>query len=70
MDVPDVARFYLRERGDLARFVAESGRKWVEQVGRKDDAMVYLYRLLLEYARVCDDKREELGWVEDLLGDM
>lgn len=27
---------------------------------------IYVYRLLLEYARVVDDRRDRLGWVGDL----
>jgi hypothetical protein len=28
---------------------------------------VYMLRLLLEYARLCDDEREKLGFVGDLV---
>ena len=28
---------------------------------------VYVLRLLLEYARISDEKRESLGWVGDLV---
>jgi hypothetical protein len=33
---------------------------------RREDMLIYMYRLLLEYARLMDDKRDRLGWVEDL----
>jgi hypothetical protein len=34
---------------------------------RKEDMHVYMLRLLLEYARLCDDNREKLGFEGDLL---
>ncbi|KAK3677080.1 hypothetical protein LTR78_003285 [Recurvomyces mirabilis] len=42
--------------------IAEEGKKWAEKVLRKEDMQVYVLRLLLEYARLCDDNREKLGW--------
>jgi hypothetical protein len=33
---------------------------------RKEDMLVYVLRLLLEYARVVDERREVMGWVGDL----
>ncbi len=33
---------------------------------RKDDMQIYVLRLLLEYARVSDERREQMGWVADL----
>lgn len=44
------------------RWVADEGRKRVESVMREADAEVYLFRLLLEWGRVVDDRREELGF--------
>jgi hypothetical protein len=49
-----------------ARKTAETSEEWAKRVLRREDVLVYLYRLLLEYARILDDKRERLGWVEDL----
>jgi hypothetical protein len=49
-----------------ARKIAMQGKEWAEQVLRKDDMLVYVMRLLMEYARICDDERERLGWVDDL----
>jgi hypothetical protein len=51
---------------EAARKIAERGQKWAEMVLRREDMQIYVYRLLLEYARVCDDRRERLGFVEDL----
>lgn len=56
-------------RDELARKIAHEGQWWAKKVLRKEDMRIYTYRLLLEYARVVDEKRERLGWVEDLLGD-
>jgi hypothetical protein len=50
-----------------AQRIAESARNWSRKVLRKEDMLIYTYRLLLEYARMMHDERERLGWVEDLL---
>lgn len=50
-----------------ARKLALAGQEWAEKVLRREDMQIYVYRLLLEYARVCDDRRERLGWVGDLI---
>lgn len=51
---------------DQAQKIAEAGQQWTKKVLRRSDAMVYVYRLLLEYARVIDEKRHTIGWVGDL----
>ncbi|OAQ72083.1 endoplasmic reticulum-resident kdel protein [Pochonia chlamydosporia 170] len=54
-------------QGDTAaRFIAEQGQSWSEQVLRRDDMRLYVWRLLLEWARVCDENRHTLGYVGDL----
>jgi hypothetical protein len=50
-----------------AEKIANAGKEWAEKVLRKEDMQVYVLRLLLEYARICDEKRESMGWVDDLL---
>ncbi|KAJ4294344.1 hypothetical protein N0V90_008034 [Kalmusia sp. IMI 367209] len=50
-----------------AQKIAEAGQDWANKVLRKEDALVYMYRLLLEYARVIDEKRHSLGWIGDLI---
>ena len=45
--------------------IANSGRDWAEKVLRKEDMQIYVLRLLLEYARVSDERRERMGWVAD-----
>lgn len=47
----------------VARHIAESGHQWAERVLRKDDMLIYVYRLLLEYARICSEDRDRMAWV-------
>ncbi|AEO60268.1 glycosyltransferase family 90 protein [Thermothelomyces thermophilus ATCC 42464] len=54
-------------RDDVAKKIAMDGRDWAARVLRKEDMQVYVLRLLLEYARVVDERREMMGWVDDLL---
>ncbi len=54
------------EGDSAARFIAEEGKAWAEKVLRRDDMKLYVWRLLLEWARVCDDKRHSLGYIGDL----
>ncbi|KAF2809385.1 uncharacterized protein BDZ99DRAFT_463207 [Mytilinidion resinicola] len=49
-----------------AKKIALAGQEWAEKVLRREDMQIYVFRLLLEYARVCDERRERLGWVQDL----
>jgi hypothetical protein len=53
-------------RNDTAKKIAEASREWAKKMLRREDVLVYAYRLLLEYARILDDRRERMGWVEDL----
>lgn len=64
----------LRKRDSVghdtaARRVAEAGKDWAGKVIRREDMLIYVYRLLLEYARVIDDRRDRLGWTGDLVKD-
>ncbi|TQW00306.1 endoplasmic reticulum-resident kdel protein [Cordyceps javanica] len=53
--------------GDAAaRYIAEEGKAWAEKALRREDMRLYVWRLLLEWARVCDEKRDTLGYVADL----
>lgn len=45
-----------------AERIARQGREWADQVLRKEDMEIYMFRLLLEWARLTDDGREELGF--------
>jgi hypothetical protein len=50
------------------RNIALAGREWAERVLRKEDMLLYMHRVLLEYARICDEQRDHLGYVADLAG--
>lgn len=53
-------RWEAHEReGEL---IAESGREWANKALRKEDMEVYFFRLLLEWARIVDDRRNDLGF--------
>lgn len=49
-----------------AKNIAMEGSEWAAKVVRYEDQQAYLYRLILEMARLSDDRRLEMGWVEDL----
>lgn len=45
-----------------AEKIALEGKAWTERVLRREDMMVYTYRLILEFARLCHDNRYKMGW--------
>jgi hypothetical protein len=45
-----------------AERLARQGREWAKKVLREGDMEVWFFRLLLEYGRVIDDKRENIGF--------
>jgi hypothetical protein len=47
-----------------AETIAMQGRDWTNKVLRKEDMEIYMFRLLLEWGRLTDDNREELGYRE------
>lgn len=51
---------------EVAKDIALGGKEWAEKVLRKEDMQVYVLRLLLEYARLCDDERDMMGWKDTL----
>ncbi|KAK4229716.1 hypothetical protein QBC38DRAFT_471441 [Podospora fimiseda] len=53
----------MKGRLDDAKWIAEQGKQWAGRALRKEDMQVYLFRLLLEWGRVIDDKRDEIGFV-------
>ncbi|KAI1083378.1 glycosyltransferase family 90 protein [Whalleya microplaca] len=67
-DLYAILDYFTRDRkGDKsARLIAEQGRQWGSKVLRREDMLLYVWRLLLEFARVCDEKRESLGYVDDI----
>lgn len=42
--------------------IAERSTEWHDKVLRNADFETWFFRLLLEYGRVVDDKREEIGY--------
>lgn len=53
----------LMEPHDLqGKWIAEEGRKWANKALRKEDMEIYFFRLLLEWGRLTDDKRDVLGF--------
>jgi hypothetical protein len=45
--------------------IAEEGRLWADKVLRREDMLLYVHRVLLEYGRLCDDERDRLGFTDD-----
>lgn len=52
-------RLEAREKG--AEAIGKEGRDWANKVLRKEDMEIYMFRLLLEWGRLTDEKREKLG---------
>lgn len=48
-----------------AEKIARDGKVWTEKVLRKEDMEVYMFRLLLEWGRLTDDRRTEVGFRMD-----
>jgi hypothetical protein len=65
MDMYGLMDYFLSHDAEAETIAAES-REWAESVFRDEDMWLYVWRLLLEYARVVDDKRERLAFVADL----
>ncbi|EGY21390.1 uncharacterized protein VDAG_02914 [Verticillium dahliae VdLs.17] len=57
--------YFLRGRDAAAERIATDGKRWAETVLRREDMRLYVWRLLLEYARVMDDNRDRLAFVQD-----
>lgn len=61
MDIYGIMEYFVgdgRSEGHdaIARKIAFDGKAWAEKVLRREDMQAYVYRLLLEYARICDDQ--------------
>jgi hypothetical protein len=56
---------YVREHDAEAEMIAMQSREWAQKVLRDEDIDIYLLRLLLEYGRVIDDNRDEIGYTGD-----
>lgn len=52
----------VRGRREEGERIAGAGREWAGQVLRKEDMEVYFFRLLLEWGRLTDGRRGEVGF--------
>ena len=66
MDVYALMDYFLHGHDAEAQRIADESRVWADTVLREEDMILYVWRLLLEYARVVDDKRDRLAYVADL----
>lgn len=60
------AEYFLDGHDAEGARIAQQSREWAAKVLRRDDMLLYVWRLLLEYGRVLDPKRDRLGFVDDL----
>ncbi|KAH6682701.1 hypothetical protein B0J14DRAFT_574191 [Halenospora varia] len=76
MDFYGIMEYFLGYKGknvnvpghnEQAAKIAAAGQTWANKVLRKEDMQIYVLRLLLEYARLNDDRRNNMGYVGDLL---
>ncbi|EXM10212.1 hypothetical protein NOF04DRAFT_1404969 [Fusarium oxysporum II5] len=51
-------------------WIAQQGAKWANQALGEKDKEVYLFRLLLEWGRLVDDKRDEIGTSKNDKGEL
>ncbi|EXJ78882.1 hypothetical protein A1O1_09284 [Capronia coronata CBS 617.96] len=56
---------YIAPHEREAQKLARQGREWANKVLRRDDIEVYMFRLLLEYGRIIDDRRDFIGYSGD-----
>lgn len=52
----------MQSRVEDAKWISEQGKQWAAQAIRREDAEIYMFRLLLEWGRVIDDKRDDIGY--------
>ncbi|UKZ75864.1 hypothetical protein TrVFT333_003559 [Trichoderma virens FT-333] len=48
-----------------AEWIVQQGQRWVTKALREKDMEIYLFRLLLEWGRLIDDLRDEIGFRKD-----
>jgi hypothetical protein len=60
----EVLRYFDQEAEGTVQAVqiAEAGKAWADKVLRNEDFEMWFFRLLLEYGRLVDDNRENLGF--------
>ncbi|KAI1855893.1 hypothetical protein JX265_011976 [Neoarthrinium moseri] len=67
MDIYAIMDYFLNGHDAQAQRIAQEGAEWAQKVLRREDMMLYTWRVLLEYARVVDPNRDRLGYVKDLV---
>lgn len=65
-DIWAVMDYFLNGHDQEGERIARASREWAARTLRREDMLLYVWRLLLEYARVTDPKRDRLGFVDDL----
>ena len=63
-----LARKSVPAHDEVGAWIAEGGARWARRTLRREDALVYVYRLLLEYARCSSENRDRMGYTADLQG--
>ncbi|CAI6337407.1 unnamed protein product [Periconia digitata] len=58
----------LQAREKEAESIARESRVWTAKVLRKEDMEIYMFRLLLEWGRLTDDRRKDVGFRGDSRG--
>ncbi|KAL4887715.1 hypothetical protein BJY04DRAFT_204492 [Aspergillus karnatakaensis] len=58
----DGRKIEMKRHDVHGQWIAEEGRKWAETALRKEDMEIYFFRLLLEWGRLTDDRRDTLGF--------
>ncbi|KAI0137264.1 glycosyl transferase family 90-domain-containing protein [Xylariales sp. AK1849] len=67
-DIYAIMDYLMNGHDAEAQRIAEESSEWAAKVLRRDDMLFYVWRLLLEYARVVDPHRDRLAFVGDLTG--
>ncbi|KAK7421700.1 hypothetical protein QQZ08_009874 [Neonectria magnoliae] len=59
----------MAARSKDGTWIGQQGSRWAEKALGEKDMEVYLFRLLLEWGRLVDDKRDEIGFRKDSKGE-
>lgn len=46
-----------------AKWISQEGRQWAAKAIRREDAEIYMFRLLLEWGRIINVKRDDLSLI-------
>ncbi|KAL7796845.1 glycosyltransferase family 90 protein [Trichoderma ceciliae] len=55
----------MQGRTGDAEWIAQQGQRWATKALREKDMEIYLFRLLLEWGRLVDDQRDEIGFRQE-----